>query len=125
MPGVLLIGKNWSTRALLRAQLLEEGASVEAFESVGEAIQALDASGVLPSLIIADISSSDRAEGDDNLLAPIARAVPIWIIAGKSVAISKNLEGRGFERILYKPLDAGELVEEIKRRLETGGTWPP
>jgi DNA-binding NtrC family response regulator len=122
MPGVFLVGEEWSPRALLRAQLLEEGVSVEAFETAGEAVQAMDASVVLPPLVIADLSSSDDPRGDVGLLAPLARAVPIWIIAGKTVTASTDLEGRGFERVLLKPLDAGKLVEQIKRRLERGRT---
>ncbi len=120
MPGVFLIGKDWSTRALLRAELLEEGVDVEAFETAAEAIAASDASGLLPLLIVADLSSSDAPERDADLLAALSRDVPIWIIAGKTMVGPNNLKERGFEKILFKPLDAGELVEQIKRRLGQG-----
>jgi DNA-binding response OmpR family regulator len=124
MPGVFLIGKEWTTRALLRAQLLEEKVDVEAFETVGEAKQILDADRPSPSLIVADLSSSLDPDGDAESLARLACAIPIWIIAGKTVIVSKNFGECGFERVLLKPLDAGELVEQIKRRLVRGWTWP-
>ncbi|SRR6266567_5227831 len=120
MPCVLLIGKDWSTRALLRADLLEERVGVVAIETNDalEAVMAMELAGGLPSLIIADLSSSDDPEGDADDLAPYARQVPIWVIATRTMTLPKGLNDRGFEMILLKPLDAGELVEQIKRRLK-------
>ncbi len=118
MPCVVLICKDWSTRALLRAELLEEGVDVVAVEDTGEAVMAVELAGSPPPLIIADLSSSDQPEADADWLAELPRAVPVWIIAGKTEMVSKDLEKRGFEKILFKPLDAGELVEQIKRRLK-------
>ena len=118
MPCVLLIGKDWSTRALLRAELLEEGLDVVAVEDTGEAEMAVEEAGGLPSLIIADLSSSDDPKADADSLAPFARQVPIWVIAARTVTLPKDLKDRGFEMVLLKPLDAGELVEQIKRRLK-------
>ncbi len=141
MSLVLLVGKDWSTRALLRAQLLEEGVQVEALEDTTEAVMAVEHAmgvkrpGAIPSpvapaalaardtaggstlLIVADLSSSENPEGDAQKLASVARAVPTWIIAGTTLAEPKNLGDRGFERILYKPLDLGYLVAQIKQRL--------
>ncbi|PYV11354.1 MAG: hypothetical protein DMG23_04550 [Acidobacteria bacterium] len=38
---VLLVGKEWKARVLLRAQLIEEGLEVEAHESVRSALESL------------------------------------------------------------------------------------
>ena len=118
MPCVLLIGKDWSTRALLRAELLEEGVDVVAVEDTVEAVMAVEEAGGLPSLILADLSSSDDPEADADSLAPFARQVPIWVIAARTVTLLKGLKDRGFEVVLLKPLDAGELVEQIKLQLK-------
>ena len=118
MPSVLLTGKDWSTRALLRAELLEEGVDVVAVEDTVEAVMAVEEAGGLPSLILADLSSSDDPEADADSLAPFARQVPIWVIETRTMTLPKGLNDRGFEMILLKPLDAGELVEQIKRRLK-------
>src|SRR5271157_2543024 len=61
---VLLSGKDWQARALLRAQLIEEGVSVEAYETVDEALAHLEWCFPLPALLIADISTSDGPTTD-------------------------------------------------------------
>lgn len=113
---VFLIGKDWQTRALLRAQLLEEGVEVEAYETAGAAFSSLGEA--LPALVVADLSSASDPAAEINQLAQWADQMPIWIIAGRSLIAEKNLKGRHFELILFRPVDVGELVEQIKRRVE-------
>jgi DNA-binding NtrC family response regulator len=121
MNRVALVSKDWQTRTLLRAQLLEEGLDVGAFESAGEAIEdSLSQSASLPALLIADLAASDEPTGEVDLLAAWARRVPIWVIASHSLIVDNKLKGRGFEVILFRPIDVGEIVEQIHRRLEKG-----
>lgn len=114
MTQVLLAGSDWKFRALLRAQLIEEGLNVEAHEKVGDAIQTLSGPENLPGLFVADLSSSADPAGDAGELAKWAGKIPTWIIVSRTM---NNLEGRGLEMILYLPVDMGRLVTEIKRRL--------
>jgi len=114
---VLLAGKDWQARALLRAQLLEEGVSVEAYETVQEALAQLEFRPVLPALLIADISASDHPSADVECLANWARQLPVWIIGGHTSSVQGGLEGRGFEKLLSRPVDMGKLVEQIQQRL--------
>jgi len=116
---VLLAGKDWQSRALLRAQLIEEGASVEAYETVEEALAQLEWSFPLPALLIADISASDHPSADIKSLAIWAKRIPIWIIASHTLSVKGGLEGRGFETLLFRPVDMGKLVQQIQQRLET------
>jgi CheY-like chemotaxis protein len=116
---VLLAGKDWQARALLRAQLIEEGVSVEAYETVGEALAQLELHSLLPALLIADISASDHPSADIESLTIWARRVPIWIIASHTLSVKGGLEGRGFEALLFRPVDMTELLQQIKQRLET------
>ncbi len=118
MSWVVIVGKDWKTRALLRAQLLEEGLDVDAYENVGAALESLETSPALPGLFIADIASSDHPSEDFEKLAPWTPQVPAWIIADRTMIMEKGLAGRGFEMILFRPLDLSELVEQIKKRLE-------
>jgi DNA-binding response OmpR family regulator len=113
---VFLAGKDWQARALLRAQLLEEGVRVEAFETVAEALAQLEFFSVIPSLLIADVSASDHPSADVDRLAAWAKRIPIWIIASHASSV-KGLEGHGFETILYRPVDMGKLLEQIQQRL--------
>ena len=114
---VLLAGKDWQARALLRAQLIEEGLDVEAHESVHAALEGLELRKPRPALLIADLSESDDPPADVDQLTHWSKRVPVWIIASHTLILAKGLKGRGFEMILFRPLAVGELVEQIKRRL--------
>ena len=72
----------------------------------------------LPDLLIADISASDEPSADVEALSAWSRKVPIWIIASRTYIVEKGLRGHGFEMILLRPVDVGELVDQIKQRLE-------
>jgi DNA-binding response OmpR family regulator len=119
MAEVVLIGKEWQARALVRAQLIEEGVDVEAFRTTREAMESLGE--LLPSLLVADFSESDDLSAEIDELTRWSRQIPIWIVAGRSLIAGKNLHGRGFEMILLRPIDVGELVDQIKHRLEEAG----
>jgi len=118
MNRVVLASKDWQTRALLRAQLLDEGVDVTAVESAGEAAEDFSQSASLPGLLIADLAASADPAGEAELLAAWVKQIPIWIIASHSLIVDKNLKGRGFEMTLFRPIDVGEVVEQIKCRLE-------
>jgi DNA-binding response OmpR family regulator len=115
---ILITGKGWQARALLRAQLLEEGFEVEACENIPQALATLGPGTNLPSLLIADISASDDPSADVEALSVWSRKVPIWIIASRTYIIEKGLRGHGFGMVLVRPVDVGELVDQIKRRSE-------
>ncbi len=117
MPEVLLAGKDWTTRALLRAQLIEEGVDVEAHDGVASAIESLEANPALPVLVIADLSASDDPSRDADQLARWAKDISIWVIASPSVIVEKGLKGRGFEMALFRPVDMNELVRQVRERL--------
>jgi len=116
---VLLVGKEWKARALLRSQLIEEGLEVEAHESVRSALESLEAGPAMPSLLVADLAESDDPSADTEHLARWTARVPIWVIAGLNLITSKILRGREFELILTRPVDVGELVAQIKQRVGT------
>jgi CheY-like chemotaxis protein len=118
MAQVVLVGKDWQTRALVRAQLIEEGLEVEAAETVREALSTLQEPALRPSLLIADVSASDDPSADIEQLAAWAAWIPVWIIASRNLLAEPQLKGRGFELILVRPIDVGELVVQIKRRIE-------
>ena len=50
MAQVLITGKDWTSRALLRAQLIEEGFDVEAYENVQAGVDRLWGSREMPSM---------------------------------------------------------------------------
>jgi DNA-binding response OmpR family regulator len=115
---ILIAGKDWQARALLRAQMLEEGFEVEAHEAIRDALAALVPGPDLPDLFIADISASDDPSADVEALSAWSRKLPLWIIASRTYIVEKGLRGHGFEMTLLRPIDVGELVDQIKRRLD-------
>ena len=115
MARLVLVGRDWSTRALLRAQFLEEGVEVEAYESLQDALQTFVPP--LPALLVADLTASNDPEVDIRDLASWVKRVPTWLIASRSSGVAAELEGRGFERIFFRPVDVGELVSFVKQRL--------
>ena len=117
MSQIVIAGKDWQARALLRAQLLEEGFEVEAHETIPDAVTTLETATNLPDLVIADISASNDPSADVQALSAWSRKVPIWIIASRSYIVEKGLRGHGFEMTLLRPVDVGELVDQIKQRL--------
>ncbi len=117
MSHILIAGKDWQARALLRAQLLDEGFDAEAQGTISEAVATLGAGAKLPDLFIADISASDNPSADVEALAAMARKLPIWVVASRTYIIEKGLRGHGFEMILLRPVDVNELVDQIKKRL--------
>ena len=118
MSQIVIAGKDWQARALLRAQLLEEGFEVEAHETIPDAVTTLETATNLPDLVIADISASNDPSADVQALSAWSRKVPIWIIASRSYIVEKGLRGHGFEMTLLRPVDVGELVDQIKQKLE-------
>ena len=118
MPRLLIAGKDWTSRALLRAQLIEEGFDVEAYEDVQEVVDRLWGSAEMPSLLIVDLFEGTKQAEDIATLSHWAKILPIWILVGQGAAGAGVLEGQGFERVLFRPVDVGKLVQEIKQRLE-------
>ncbi len=118
MSRVLIAGKDWQARALVRAQLLEEGFETEAFETVPEAMAWLASAPIPPDLVIADLSQSDDPASDVEALAAGSRKAPTWIIASRAFITEESLRDRGFEMIFLRPVDLGELVDQVKQRLE-------
>jgi DNA-binding response OmpR family regulator len=118
MTCVLVVGRDWQFRALLRAQLIEEGLEADAYETVRAALASLEGTDLLPAMLVVDLFASADPATEIEQLATWTSQIPIWVIAGRNLISEKRLKGRGFEVILFRPVDMGELVEQIKQRLE-------
>ncbi len=126
MSGILIISGDWQSRTLLRAQLIEDKCDVRAFTSPQEAKGALaPPAAYQPALVLADLSSFGREEVEtlDDLVRGLPAGVPLWIIAsrgGPDEGWIELLKGPHLEKALFRPADAGELVEQIKARTKCG-----
>lgn len=120
MVDVIVVGKDWQARALLRAQLIEEGLDIEAHDAVDELGTAPihpHPKAKIPKLLIADLSANENPKADLDRLASWVKLLPVWVIVGHSLVPSKQLQGRGFDAVLYRPVDLRELIERIKQRV--------
>jgi DNA-binding NtrC family response regulator len=115
MSQVIVVGRDWMFRALVRAQLLEEGLEVEACETADDAAQALLGRYRLPKLIVADLTASEDPGTEASQLARWAERIPTWIIAGHGIASGVEAHDARFQRVLFRPVDVGRLVGEMKR----------
>jgi CheY-like chemotaxis protein len=116
---MFLIGKDWSSRALLRAQLLEEGIDVEAHETSREALNTVTTLTDLPKLLVADLQGSPNPESEVDLLSKWSSLIPVWLVTPRALRIDRKLKDAGAERIISRPVDIHQFVEEIKQRLGT------
>jgi CheY-like chemotaxis protein len=116
---MFLIGKDWSSRALLRAQLLEEGIDVEAYETSRDALNTVTSLTDLPKLLVADLQGSQNPESEIDLLSKWSALMPIWLITSRALKIDRKLENAGVERIIPRPVDVKQFVEEVKQRVRS------
>ncbi len=119
MSRVILAGKEWRLRALLRAQLIEEGIEVEAFASVASAVANLARTRSLPALMIADLSESSQPEAEVSALSAWAEMIPVWLVASRATLPEAVVRNRGFEKIFFRPIDLAALVSAIRGRMGT------
>jgi len=114
---LVLVSRDWQTRALLRAQLLEESCLVRAFETLQDAAAELKAGDLQPRMLIADLSG-DQWRSELEQLSGLTGRLPVWVLASHSHVDEVTLKGRGFETVLFRPFQMGDLVRRVKQRLE-------
>jgi response regulator RpfG family c-di-GMP phosphodiesterase len=68
-------------------------------------------------MLVAELSGSD-SRSELEQLSELAARLPVWVLASHSDVDETILKGRGFETLLFRPVDMGDLVRRTKRRLE-------
>jgi DNA-binding response OmpR family regulator len=112
---ILLIAAGWRLRALVRAQLLEEGFEVCALPALEVALAHLSRGGERPALILLDTQGlAFDAQALSNLRRLSGQA-PLMLCAGASSPVEAWQEGGAAARVLRRPFRVGDLVEEVRR----------
>jgi DNA-binding response OmpR family regulator len=122
---IFLIAADWQFRALVRAQLLEEGFEVRSWPSLKAALQDLVVSGEQADLTILDTKDLDFEVGATADLLRVVGDTPL-ILCGDALSQSSlsNLvagratggqEGSPPARVLLRPFRIGDLIEEVRR----------
>src|SRR5262245_9164442 len=112
---IVLISADWKPRALIRAQLLEEGYDVVATDEWSDARRALR-SMKKPKMLIVDLE--DLAEPAAVLHEAGQYLDPdrVIVLGGLGTLPAADIEAQGF-RVIARPFAISDVVDEAARRL--------
>jgi len=107
MNTILVVGRDWKFRALLRAQLREEGFEARGFESLTDVFPESSGPGPAPAALIFDTVEAPQAELD--LLASLKAGCPVVVVAAVDESVAAPQA-----RILRRPIAIAALVGELR-----------
>jgi len=110
MKTVLVVGRDWKFRALLRAQLLEEGYAALGFETLEEAAAPLGL-GAPPAALVFDTTDALPGSFQPQLTA-LAERLPVVLVAAAGEPFDA-----GAARVLRRPLRLEEVMAELRALL--------
>lgn len=117
MGEILLIAAEWQLRALVRAQLLEEGYEVMALPSIEIGLAYLVRSNQMPRLAIVDVQRLKPEAQQISDLWQLTGQAPL-ILCGKASwrgePVPQDLPPA---RVMLRPFCVGDLVEQVRRTL--------
>ena len=115
---VLVVMRPWDKRALLRAQLREDGVLALAVPTLQEGMEWLLDEAVSPRLILYDTSAQEDAHSDLRRLAELSAALTVLVIA--SGAEAPLVHSLGLGEPLLRPVTIGEVSTRVRSLLASG-----
>jgi CheY-like chemotaxis protein len=112
-----LAGGDWRPRALVLAQLVEEGYDVTVVETWDEAELLLRKRAVQPAAVVFDLEGEPHPE---DALATLGRLVApdrAVILTSASALPAAAVRSTGFEHVLARPYSVGDVVQEVSEVL--------
>jgi DNA-binding NtrC family response regulator len=110
---VLIIAGSWSTRALIGAQLKEEGFEVIGSDTFESAVSQLEQFRIRPRLLIVESTEIVMNQDAIALLDEMCHGAPLILICGAWDCPSQ-LRWTGAMHELRKPVTIGQIVEKVK-----------
>ena len=111
---IILISDEWPSRALIRAELIEEGYEVQGLLSLEDALRLLSTNTTRPRLIIFDAAGYSLDPSALECLKEMSLKAPILICASRYQASQVDFKGLGFDSLLVRPYTVGDLVGRVK-----------
>ena len=111
-PDIVLLAAEWQPRALLRAQLIEEGFDVVATDT-WDAMRRLLRPGSKPSLAIVDLqglTDPDRVLSDLKVLMTPHR---VLVLTALTTVAPNQVHALGF-RVVGRPIPIGDVVAAVR-----------
>lgn len=112
MKTVLVVGRDWKFRALLRAQFREEGYDALGFENLSEASEEISRTAPSPAAVVFD--TTDAMADEIGQLADLAARLPVLLVA----SAQEPFEPARW-RVLRRPVPLSAVVAEVKSLVES------
>ncbi len=112
---VLLTGGEWRPRALVLAQLLEEGYDVTAVETWDEAELLLRKRAVKPAVVVFDLEDEPQPEAALTTLARLVAPGRAVVLTAASTLPAAPARALGFGHVLVRPYSVADVVNTVAR----------
>jgi len=120
-PDVLLLASEWRDRALLRAQLIEEGYEVIAVD--GWPLPKLyRVAGMEPRLLLVDLQGLSRPHETLAEVRQVAGPTRVLVVTALGTVTADEVRALGFD-VIQRPATIGQIVAAV-RALLTGKSRP-
>lgn len=117
MGKILLIAADWQMRALVRAQLLDEGYEVQAWPSMEQAMESLLRGAMPPQLTILDAEGIDVDAAAILGLWHLTGQVPLLLCLGMQSRHLLSQAGLPPNQTLMRPFRVGDVVQQARKML--------
>ncbi len=112
LPDVVLLGAEWRVRALLRAQLIEEGYEVIATDAWPDMRRHLR-QGRKPRLAVVDLKALPDPRTVLEALRVLMKPQRVLVLTASATVSDRDLAGLGF-RVIQRPVRIAEIVSAIR-----------
>jgi hypothetical protein len=120
VPDVVILAVEWRPRALLRAQLLEEGYEVVATDTWPDARRHLRP-GAKPRLVIVDLEGLPSPQSVLDDLALLMKPDRVLVVSALATVSQDDVRKRGFH-LLMRPTTIEAIVAEVRRIIGTAAS---
>ncbi|MGH9862096.1 MAG: hypothetical protein ACRD35_01585 [Candidatus Acidiferrales bacterium] len=107
MKTVLVVGRDWQFRALVRAQLREEGFEALGFDSLNDAQE--ETTGAAPPALVV-IDTTETSPEEKQQMAELAERLPVLVVAAAQESL-----GNARLQVLRRPGAVSTVVKEAER----------
>jgi len=109
---IILVSDDLKTRSYIRAQLLEEGMKVRAFNTIDDARHWIYIGGRIPAMVVVDIWRSGVPPESVKWLRDLSDRCPVAFLAGARDRPDPELEEIG--EMIRRPISVAEVIRRIK-----------
>lgn len=117
-PDVLLVAPEWKQRALIRAQLIEDGLDVIAIESSDEAELRLSRRAVRPRAVVLALEGEDHPEATLATMVRLVAKNALIVLKAATVLAADRARALGASVVLVRPYDIGQVVQAARAAVD-------